>query len=148
MAQYISFDRLCGNGVLEDFTEELKQIMSNISNPNTDPEKSRALTIKITFKPDKGRRGIKTSVTMKSDLAPRVANETMMLLGKDPRSGRIEMREIGDNSQVISTLERSEVKTELVHTAPPPRSFNPETGEIIEPEVQTQTGPIDLRAAQ
>lgn len=144
MAEYISFDRMCGSAVMENFTEELREIMRNIADPNTDPEKARTLTIKLTFKPDKGRRGIKATVLMDHKLAPRLANETMLLLGKNLRNGRIEMRELGDESQVISTQEKVvPVRAEVVPTAQEPRSYDPETGEIIEPLQQQE--PIDLR---
>lgn len=148
MAKYISFDRMCGSGALESFTDEIRDIAENIANPNTDPEKSRTLTIKLTFKPDKSRQAVKTSVSMNSSLAPRLANETMFLLGKDIRTGRIEMRELGDDSQVISTHAKAvPVRAEVVQVAPEPRSFDPDTGEIHEPANLGQHGPIDLRAA-
>ena len=57
---------------------------------NTDPEKARTLTItKLTFKPDKSRQGIKTSIHTSISLAPQLADETMMLIGQDIRSGHI-----------------------------------------------------------
>lgn len=147
MAKYISFDRMCGSGTLESFTDEICDIAENIADPNTDPEKARTLTIKLTFKPDKSRQGIKASVSMNSSLAPRLANETMFLLGKDIRTGRIEMRELGDDSQVISTQAKVvPVRAEVVPVAPEPRSFDAETGEIYDPANLDQKGPIDLRA--
>ena len=148
MAKYISFDQLCGGAALERFSLAMAQIARNIMDPNTDPEKNRTLTIKLTFKPDKGRKCIKTSVATNISLAPPLADETTMLIGKDLRSGRIEMKEYGDSSQTISVAGESiPVKAEVVQTAPSPRGFDPETGEIIESAAPVQTAPIDLRAA-
>lgn len=151
MAKFISFDRLCGGAALERFSLAMKQVAQNIMDPNTDPEKSRTLTIKLTFKPDKSRKGIKTSIATNISLAPPLADETMLLIGQDIRTGRIEMSEYGNSGQAISVQGESiPLKAEVVPTAPPVQSFNPETGEIYEPSTQPmhQTAPIDLRAAQ
>lgn len=148
MAKFISLDRLNGGALLERFTMAMAQIGQNIMDPNTDPEKNRTLTIKMTFKPDKNRKGIKTSIATSISLAPPVADETMMLIGQDLRTGRIEMSEIGDRSQAISVQGNpAPVKAEVMPTAPPVQSFDPATGEIYEPPAQQQA-PIDLRAAQ
>lgn len=147
MAKFISFDRLCGGAVLERLNMLMAQIARNIMDPNTDPEKNRTLTIKLTFKPDKSRKGIKTSISSSVSLAPLVADETMLLIGKDVRSGRIEMTEYGDESQTISIPGESvPVKAEVVPTAPPVQSFDPATGEIYEPVNQVPKEPINLRA--
>ena len=147
MAKFISFDRLCGGAVLERLNMIMAQIARNIMDPNTDPEKNRTLTIKLTFKPDKSRKGIKTSISSSVSLAPLVADETMLLIGKDVRSGRIEMTEYGDESQTISIPGESvPVKAEVLPTAPPVQSFDPDTGEIYEPASQVQKEQINLRA--
>lgn len=70
----------------------------------------------------------------------------MMLIGQDPRTGRIEMNEYGDDSQAISMAgENIPVKAEVIPTAPAPRGYDPETGEIFEPAGHQK--PIDLRAS-
>lgn len=146
MAKVISLDRLCGGALLERFTLAMNQISRNIMDPNTNPEKARTLTIKLTFKPDKSRRGIKTSVATNITLAPPEADETMMLIGQDHRTGRIEMSEYGDASQAISVAGESvPVKAEVIPTAPPVQSFDSDSGEIYETVVPNQK-PIDLRA--
>lgn len=67
------------------------------------------------------------------------------MIGQDLRTGRIEMSELGDSSQSISMAGESiPVKAEVVPTAPPPRSFDPETGEIL--DAAHNQKPIDLRA--
>lgn len=114
--------------------------------PNTNPEKARTVTIKLTFKPDKSRRGIKTSIMTNISLAPPEADDTMLMIGQDLRTGRIEISELGDNSQTISVAAESiPVKAEVVPTAPPPGAYDPETGEILDGAAYQK--PIDLRAA-
>lgn len=140
----LSLDRICGGAVLERFRLAMRQILRNIMDPNTNPEKARTLTIKMTFKADKNRKNMKMQVSTNISLAPPEADETVMLIGQDLRTGTIEMSECGDDSQRIQVAGDSlPVKAEVIPTAPPPRAFDPETGEILEP----QNGPIDFRKA-
>ena len=87
---------------------------------------------------------VKTSLGVNVALAPPQAEETMMLIGQDLKTGRIEMNEYGSNQQPVRVAGESyPVTTEVI----PPQSkpFDPETGEIIEP-AQSQK-PINLRKA-
>lgn len=145
MAKTISLDRLCGGALLERFQLAMAQVGRNIMDPNTNPEKARTVTIKLTFKSDKGRRSLQVSAATSVSLAPAEADETVMMIGQDLRTGRIEISELGDSSQVVSVAAESiPVKAEVVPTAPPPRAFDPETGEVFDPAGYQK--PIDLRA--
>ena len=44
---------LCGGAVQERVDRALERVAKNILDPNTDPKKSRSITLKITLKPDK-----------------------------------------------------------------------------------------------
>lgn len=140
----ISLDSL-GNGVLlERVNLAMDQIARNIMDPNTDPEKARKITITMKFKPDKNRRHVKTSLETNIALAPPMADETMLMVGQDLKTGRIEMNEYGNNQQPVRVVgEAYVVATEEI--PPQSRNFDPETGEIIEP-VQHHK-PINLREA-
>lgn len=146
MAKFMSLDRFAGGALLERFNLAMRQIVQNLADVNADPQKARTLTIKMTFKPDVGR-SIKTSVSTNVSLAPPLADETMMLIGKDARTGAVQMSEIDDASQMVSVQGNMiPVKAEVVPQAPPVQAFDPETGEIYEPASQQQE-PIDLRKA-
>ena len=95
MAKYMSLDRFAGGALLERFNLAMRQIVQNIADTNADPQKARTLTIKLTFKPDAGR-SVKTSIATNVSLAPPLADETMMLIGKDARTGTVQMSEIDD----------------------------------------------------
>lgn len=112
--------------------------------PNTNPEKARTVTIKLTFKPDKSRRGIKTSIATNISLAPPEADETMMLIGQDLRTGRIDIQEYGDSSQNIQVEGGTvPVRAEAIPPAQhPPAGRDPEIGEVY---AYTEQRPIDLR---
>lgn len=144
----ISLDSLCGGALLERFSLAMSQIGRNIVDPNTDPEKARSITIKITFKPDKSRRSLKTSIATNISMAPPVADETLMLVGQDLKTGRIEVSEYGNAGQAMAVV--GEAVSVRAETIPPQamadeRGFDPDTGEIIEP--QNYQKPIDLRKA-
>lgn len=139
----ISLDSLCNGALLERFGLAMAQIGRNIVDPNTDPEKARSITIKLTFKPDKSRRSIKTAIATNITLAPPVADETLMLVGQDLKTGRIEVSEYGSTGQTIRVMgEAAPVQAEEIR---PDRVVDQETGEII--ETQQYQKPIDLRQA-
>lgn len=145
MAKFMSLDRFAGGALLERFNLAMRQIVQNIADTNADPQKARTLTIKLTFKPDAGR-SVKTSIATNVSLAPPIADETMMLIGKDARTGTVQMSEIDDASQMVSVQGNMiPVKAEVVPPAPPVQAFDPETGEIYETAAQKQQKPIDLR---
>ena len=134
-----------GGALLERFNLAMRQIVQNIADTNADPQKARTLTIKLTFKPDAGR-SVKTSIATNVSLAPPLADETMMLIGKDARTGTVQMSEIDDASQAVSVQgSMIPVRAEVVPPAPPVQAFDPETGEIYETEAPRQQAPIDLR---
>ena len=148
MAKFISMDRFKGGALLEVFNRGMRDIAKNIMDPNTDPEKARTLTIKLTFKPDKSRRGIKTLISPNISLAPPLPEETVMLIGQDTRTGNIQMSEIDDQSNAVSVQgSMIPVKAEVVPQAPPVQAFDPETGEIYVTVAPKQQAPIDLRRA-
>lgn len=146
----ISLDSFCGGAILERFATIIAQVGNNILDPNTDPEKARTITIKLTFKPDKARKGIKTSAALNYTLAPPLVDETLMLIGRDYKTGQIEMSEHGNPGQVMKTADTCTAVSAQVmapQRSQPVPAFDPGTGEIYDGVVQGQRGPIDLRAA-
>ncbi len=47
----ISITSICGGAVPEIFQRELYEVLKNIADPNTNPEKTRTITLKFIFKP-------------------------------------------------------------------------------------------------
>lgn len=134
----ISFETI-GNGALAaQFRQALAQVGRNIIDPNMDPEAVRGITIKLKFKPNESGT-IETIYACEAKLAGPKKSKTMFLIGQDVRTGKIEMSEYGNNRpqvaayDTIQTAPRQQAETE--------KNFDPETGEIYEP----QSGPIDLR---
>lgn len=79
-----------GKGVVyEKFKFELKKIMNNINDPNTDPEKLRKIEFIIKFKPASDRGLVKIEVQSKATLAPDSASEHHVFTGIDKRGEHI-----------------------------------------------------------
>lgn len=55
---------------VELFEQELKRVLENVLDPNTEPEAKRAITLKVTVTPNKERTQIGVSVEADSRLAP------------------------------------------------------------------------------
>ena len=60
-----------GHGlILELADHEMKKILSNIADPNTDPKKMRKLTIELKMVPNEDRSQIVVTSSAKTNLAP------------------------------------------------------------------------------
>ncbi len=76
-------DGLMGGAVTELVDDAIRLIAENIADPNTDAKKTRSVTIKLTFKPDKERFGVSLDADVKPALAPRNGISTLMTLRRD-----------------------------------------------------------------
>lgn len=66
----ISLTTICHGGVPEVFERELSEVLKNIADPNTAPEKTRTLTLKFTFKPTEDRSGAAIDFSCRASLQP------------------------------------------------------------------------------
>jgi hypothetical protein len=55
MPNMIDLADFAGGAVSERFNQELKKVLENIADPNTDPKKARTVTVKVTLKADENR---------------------------------------------------------------------------------------------
>ena len=137
----ITFDNIAGGELAAKFSMALAQIGRNILDPNMDPEAARGMTINLKFKPSKAG-AINVDFDIKTKLAGMVKSETVFLVGQDARTGRIEMSEYGNNRPMVAGAYDAVPAVPRAESAGTGKTFDPETGEIIEP---VHTGPIDLR---
>ncbi len=61
---------ICHGGVPEVFERELREVLANIADPNTVPEKTRTMTLKFVFKPTEDRTQSEIYFSCKSALQP------------------------------------------------------------------------------
>lgn len=113
----IRFDinQLAGGGAREQIEREVKKIMANILDMNTDDKKKQTLTVKVEFSPDENRKTINTHVSIKSTLAPQSAIGTIKLVGRDNNTGIIQAAELHSNmpGQTYFDPEDSTLKTDI-----------------------------------
>jgi hypothetical protein len=70
-------------GAIQDlFDEEFKKIVANINDPNTVPDGSRTITIKVTVKPDKSRKTAVSKVSVASSLQPIKPSESFLYFAR------------------------------------------------------------------
>lgn len=78
----ISLTTICDGGVPEVFERELREVLANITDPNTDPEAARAITIKFVFKPYEDRSGAHVAFTCKPALQPVQMRKSQLFLSR------------------------------------------------------------------
>lgn len=123
---------LCGGALQEKVDRALQKVADNILDPNTEPDKKRVITLKLTFKPNADdREDVAVATEVQVALASEVGTATQVYVTKDLANGH------------ISVLEhrRGEIRGQI--------DFD-DLGLAVEPEptekaAQAETGVIDLR---
>ena len=77
----MKLSEFCNGYVDEVFQTELNEVLMNIMDPNTDPEKKREITIKISLTPNKERNRATTTISISSKTCPVAATETILFFG-------------------------------------------------------------------
>lgn len=78
----IRLDTIAGGAAMDRFDEELSKVLGNIADPNTNPEKIRSITIKITMRPNKVRDAGEVVVSSEAKLAPVKPADATVFFGK------------------------------------------------------------------
>lgn len=127
----INLQKLAGGAFAEKLNEALLQVADNIQNPNTDAVAKREITIKIKFAPNKTRQLVNTTISVTTKLAATEAIDTQMLMGKDLKTGQLEIAEYnGQTPGQMSLFDEPEDDDE----------------DLIDELAQPSTGkPLDLR---
>lgn len=88
MDKIIDLSNFADGAVAERFNHELRKLLENIADPNTDPKKTRKLTLTLTLKADDKRDIASVSIQAKSTIAPARDIETKILMDRDIK-GRV-----------------------------------------------------------
>ena len=138
----ITFDTIANGQLAEKFRMALAIVGRNIMSPNADQKKARKITVELSFKPS-GSGPVTIEYEVKYSLAGFAKDSTTFLIGQDARTGKIQMREYGSGNTPMQIAGEPElVQTEVIPPQPI-QPFDPDTGEIYEPDSE----PIDLRKA-
>lgn len=111
----INLQKLAGGAFAEKLNEALLQVADNIQNPNTDAVAKREITIKIKFAPNKTRQLVNTTISVTTKLAATEAIDTQMLMGKDLKTGQLEIAEYnGQTPGQMSLFDEPEDDEDLI----------------------------------
>lgn len=93
----LPLSNLANGAIQEKLDYELQKVFANIHDTNTKAKDKRIITIKLEFQPDENRQ----TVAVNSDFTTKLANvegvSTIVLTGKDLKSGSVEARELKSN---------------------------------------------------
>lgn len=131
----LNLDQLANGGVQELFDMNVKKILENIQDLNTEPKNKRVMTIKIGFIPDETRSIITLTSEVITSLAPTKGVNTVVLAGRNS-DGDIEANELLSNApgQTYIDMETGEIKSDI--------------GEKLEEPAQKNNQVIDLQKAK
>lgn len=85
---------LCGGALQEKVDRALQKVADNILDPNTDADKKRVITLKLTFKPKADdREDVAVATEVQVALASETGTATQVFVTKDLASGHISVLE-------------------------------------------------------
>ncbi len=89
-----------GNGAAaEQFDEQLRQALENITDPNTDPKAPRTIDLHVTLRPREDRRGASVAYWVTSKLAPWRKFEAQIVIGATSQG--IAAQELGTTASLF-----------------------------------------------
>ncbi len=109
--EIVSLETLRDGAVSERFNIALQEVLDNILDPNTEPEKARTITLKFSIKPNKDRDFCAVSISSDVKLAPISSLGTEFFIGK--QDGK------------LVACERSLRQTNLLADTPLPDNVTP-----------------------
>lgn len=130
--KHINIEQFSNGELTQQINREMEAVARNIADPNTEAKTTRKITVTITLKPNEQRDFITTSITTKSTLAPTLGAVTALAVGKNLKTGEIEVGEIGN--QIPGQMSMADVEPQ--QPANPVleidwKAVNMNTGEII-----------------
>lgn len=145
--KHINIEQFSNGELTQQINREMEAVARNIADPNTEAKTTRKITVTITLKPNEQRDFITTSITTKSTLAPTLGAVTALAVGKNLKTGEIEVGEIGN--QIPGQMSMADVETQQPSGPVQEidgKTVDTETGEIVG---QASGGNVvDLRKAR
>ena len=117
--QNLNIANIANGALVEQVDTEIKRVLANIIDPNTDPLKKRKITVTLEFKPSEDRDISDVSFSTKSTLIPAKPISTRIVFEKD-NDGKILLEELG----------RGALKGQA--------QIDYETGEVLEPKTMSR----------
>lgn len=145
--KHINIEQFSNGELTQQINREMEAVARNIADPNTEAKTTRKITVTITLKPNEQRDFITTSITTKSTLAPTLGAVTALAVGKNLKTGEIEVGEIGN--QIPGQMSMADVETQ--QPSGPVQEIDGKTVDIETGEIVGQASGgnvVDLRKAR
>lgn len=130
MENMINLEKFAEGALSEKFNAELKKVIENIEDPNTDFKKKRKLTLELTFESDEHRELAIVDIVAKSKLVPAKALATKIVMGTDGKGG-ILASEYKKQIQGQSIMRVDEETGEILTTAEEKEPINLEGIKLV-----------------
>ena len=115
MEKMINLEKFAGGALAEKFNIALKEVLENISDPNTEFKTKRKLTLEFEFLASEDRELSIVAIAAKTKLAPTKSIATKILIDRDGNDG------------IIASEYNNQLKGQQY------LEVDEETGEIIDP---------------
>lgn len=79
----LNLGEMAQGAFMEQFNIELKKVLANIADPNTDPKKARKITLTAILKADENRDVVDFEVQSKASLIPAKPIATKIIIDRD-----------------------------------------------------------------
>lgn len=100
--ELVSLESMARGAPIELFNDELRKVIENILDPNTEAEKNRTITLTVKLAPDASRKFAGVEIQALSKLAPQRAVGTGFYIGK--RAGQAVAKEYDDRQMEIENV--------------------------------------------
>ena len=125
--KHMNLETLANGAFSVQVNRAIQEVAENIQDPNTEASAARKITVTIGFKPNKDRNFVATSVQAKTTLAPALGTVTALSMGKDIKTGKVEVVEV-TTGQIPGQMSVNDVPG----VVPEQKTYDPDTGEIYE----------------
>ena len=106
----VSLDNIHGGAAIERFNDALSEIIDNIIDPNTEPDKIREIKISVKFKPAKeDRKQVAYIINVEKKLAPARPVGSFMFVGKD-KGKSVAFEQNANQGDLFKDNEKGELK--------------------------------------
>jgi hypothetical protein len=121
----IDLEKFADGALAEKFNMALREVLSNITDPNTDYKVKRKLNIDMTLVSGEDRELTEVSIVCKTKLAPSKALATKIVIGTDGKGGilaseyqkqlpgQIAMRVDEETGELLTTVDQYEKPVDL-----------------------------------
>lgn len=117
MQKNINFklSELSNGAVQEKIDKEMRVVLQNVLDPNTDFKKARKVIVEITLNANEARNSINTDVIVKSKLVALNSVSTTVLVDRDVNTGQIMAAELqsGIPGQTYLDTDEGELKSDI-----------------------------------